>query len=62
MKSAKQFVKFYEAAGEEYFQNCGNYYPPRTWDEFFALNAEIFEKYLKNEGLLDEMTDFIFVK
>ena len=49
MKSAKQFVKFYEAAGEEYFQNCGNYYPPRTWDEFFALNAEIFEKYIKNE-------------
>jgi len=71
MKSAKQFLKLYEATTEECFQKWGYYYPPKTWDDFYAWNAETFDKYLKDKvddviktksyvDLLDKLNTFGF--
>ncbi len=71
MKNAKQFVKLYEEIAEECFKKWGYYYPPRTWDEFYAWDKKSYEKYLKDKedeikktksyvSLLDTTSDFGF--
>ncbi|MGB4811818.1 MAG: hypothetical protein WBP13_04975 [Methylophilaceae bacterium] len=47
MKNAKKYIKLYEEKAEESFKDWGYYYPPKTWDEFYAWETKSFEKYLK---------------
>lgn len=71
MKNAKLFRKLYEENAEECFTKWGYYYPPKTWDEFYAGNADVFEKHLTKDktdivktktyvSLLDTTNDFGF--
>ena len=71
MKNAKLFLKLYEETVEESFKKWGYYYPPKTWEEFYAWNTKTFEKYLKEiedevkktklyVSLLDNMNNFGF--
>jgi len=71
MKNAKQFIKIYEEIAEESFQKWGYYYPPKTWDEFYAWDSKTYDEYLKEKEeevirtksyvkLLDTTNDFGF--
>lgn len=71
MKNAEKFLKTYEELADESFQKWGYYYPPKTWDEFYARNNKTYEKYLKEDqdgvlktksyvGLLDTTKEFGF--
>lgn len=46
MKNAEKFLKTYEEIADECFQKWGYYYPPKTWDEFYAWDNKSYEKYL----------------
>ena len=69
MDNSSKYVKLYEEKAEESLKKWGYYYPPRTWEEFYAWEDKTFEKYLKEEengarktksyvGLLDTIKDF----
>ncbi len=71
MKNAKNYIKLYEEKAEESFQKWGYYYPPKTWEEFYAWENKTYEKYLKENdddiiktkcyvSLLDTTNDFGF--
>ena len=71
MKNAKLFLKLYDEKVEDCFKQWGYYYPPKTWDEFYAQNTKIFNKHLKENkddivktkcyvSLLDVTKDFGF--
>lgn len=71
MKNAKQYRKLYEQKSRECFDDYGYYYPPRTWDELRAWDAECFNKYLKEDkfgvaktqsylDILDSINEFGF--
>ncbi|WP_430812980.1 MULTISPECIES: hypothetical protein [unclassified Carboxylicivirga] len=71
MKNAKKFISLYEDKTDESFQKWGYYYPPKTWDEFYAWENDTFEKYLADKeddikktksyvSLLDTTNDFGF--
>lgn len=71
MKNAEKFLKTYEEIADECFQKWGYYYPPKTWDEFYAWDNKSYEKYLTEKeedvrktksyvSLLDTTKDFGF--
>lgn len=71
MKNTEKFLKTYEEIADESFQKWGYYYPPKTWDEFYAWNNKSYEKYLNEKeddvqktksyvGLLDTTKEFGF--
>lgn len=49
MKNSKEFLETYESIAEESFKRWGYYYPPRTWDDFFAWDNNFYDKYLKDK-------------
>jgi len=49
MKNVKEFLETYESMAEESFEKWGYYYPPKTWDEFYARDNNFYEKYLRDK-------------
>jgi hypothetical protein len=49
MKNIKEFLETYESIAEESFKKWGYYYPPKTWDEFYAWENNFYGKYLKDK-------------
>lgn len=59
MKIAKQFLKTYEEIFESHFKNCGIYYPPRTWEEFYDWKNKNYEKYIKGKEGISKTKSYI---
>lgn len=68
----QKVLKTYEEIADECFQKWGYYYPPKTWDEFYAWDNKSYEKYLTEKeedvrktksyvSLLDTTKDFDFI-
>lgn len=49
MKNAKKYIKLYEDKSQDSFNKWGYYYPPRSWDEFYAWDNDVFERYLTSK-------------
>ena len=49
MKNVENFLKTYEEIADESFQKWGYYYPPKTWNEFYAWDKKSYEKYLQDK-------------
>jgi hypothetical protein len=71
MKNAVKYLKTYGEIADECFQKWGYYYPPKTWDEFYAWDNKSYEMYLTEKkeevkktksyvSLLDTTKDFGF--
>jgi hypothetical protein len=60
MKNITEFLDTYESISEESFKKWGYYYPPKTWDEFYAWDNNFYEKYLKDkEDIIKKTQSYI---